>query len=61
MRTTYVIQTTQQFNVTYLVEADSPEAAWAALVSGEGAAENIDQAPADITGSFEEADIKEDE
>lgn len=56
----YTIETTQLFNVTYEVEADSPKGAWHKLLHGapdEAACQ--DQSPADIIDNFEEAHIEE--
>lgn len=56
--TSYIIQTTQEFNVTYRVEAANPGAAWSALLDGEG--ECVDQQPADINARMADSSIEED-
>lgn len=57
---TYTIQTTQEFSVTYDVDADSPEEAWALLIDNDGAV-CVDQSPGPITGSFNDASIESEE
>lgn len=55
---TYIIETAQEFQVTYRVEADSPEEAWEALMDGEGICE--DQMPGDIIDTFDGSSVEED-
>lgn len=66
----YRIQTVQEFEVTYVVEASSPDEAWAVLTGdptwetvtpGGRVVSNLDQAPGDITASRTESVITEDE
>lgn len=52
----YIIQTTQEFSVTYRVTAESPDEAWTFLTSG--FAENEDQSPGPITGHRDDASIE---
>lgn len=56
---TYSIDTEQSFMCTYVVEADSPEEAWANLMTDHNA-EAVYQAPGDIIGTYETSDIVED-
>lgn len=53
----FTIQTTQEFNVTYEVEADNAHQAWMSLLDGNG--EGVDQQPGNIIGTEHEAHIEE--
>jgi hypothetical protein len=53
----YLIETTQEFSVTYRVTADSPREAWDQLIN-ETTAVCDDQVPGEITGTFDDASIE---
>lgn len=53
----YRITTTQEFFVTYDVEANSPQEAWDALWNGAG--DCTEQIPNIITGTKTDADIEQ--
>jgi hypothetical protein len=55
----YVIQTTQEFSVTYRVEADSPEGAWQKLIGNDELLSADDQQPGGIVGTFDDSYIEE--
>lgn len=56
----FYITTDQRFEVTYRVQATSPEQAWALLIDADNSAVvNVEAMPAEITGSFSHADIME--
>lgn len=54
--TTFIIETTQVFNVTYAVEADTPAEAWESLLMGFSEPRG-GQEPGDIVGTFDESTI----
>lgn len=56
----YIIETTQEFTVTYRVTAESPEAAWNELLDAGFVADSVFQSPGNITGTFDDASIEED-
>lgn len=56
----YVIETTQEFTVTYRVTAESPEAAWNELLDAGFVADSVFQSPGNITGTFDNSSIEED-
>lgn len=56
----YIIETTQEFTVTYRVTAESPEAAWNVLLDAGFVADPVYQSPENITGTFDDASIEED-
>ena len=51
----YLIQTTQEFHVTYRVVADSPDEAWERLNDSGFIADCDDQMPGDITGTLDDS------
>ena len=54
------IQTTQEFHVTYVVDAESNDEAWEKLMSATNLEVNCDdQVPGEITGSKNEAGFEE--
>lgn len=56
----FYITTDQKFKVTYAVQAETREQAWALLLEGSpGTCENVEQEPVEIIGSFGHADIME--
>jgi hypothetical protein len=55
----YIVNTSQEFAVTYEVEADSPEKAWTTLIERPDMVTCQDQSPEGIIGTFEDSDIFE--
>jgi hypothetical protein len=56
----FVIQTTQEFYVTYRVQADTPDEAWGKLNDPGFIADCDDQSPGEITGTLDGSSIEED-
>lgn len=57
--TIYAVETSQRFAVTFEVEADSPEAAWIAVLDNDSNLEAYSQWPCEIIDSFADASITE--